>query len=78
MRSKRDGGDGEVWLTVVSVPACGTALGSLRVSLVSLGRPAGVTSLWHSAARRRRVIWRVEATLDTSIANRCSIAVSKS
>ena len=63
-----------VWLTMVSVPSCGTASGSLKVSVVSRGRSAGVTSLWHSAARRRRVIWRVEATLDTSISNSCSIA----
>ena len=57
--------------------SCGTAMGSLIVSLVSRGRSAGNVCVAFTG-ERRMIIWRVELTLDTSIANSCSIAVSKS
>ncbi len=49
--------------------SCATAIVSLTVSDFSRGRTASVTSLWHSAGRWRRIIWRVETTLDASIAS---------
>jgi len=48
-----------------------------EVSLVSLGRSAGIACVPITGGRRM-IIWRVELTLDASIANRCSTAVSKS
>jgi len=47
------------------------------MSLVSLGRSVGMACVAFTGGRRM-IIWRVELTLDTSIANSCSIAVSKS
>ena len=60
-------GDGEVWLR------CFAAVGSLKVSCVSSGRAGGMASV-PITGLRRRIIWRVAATLDTSIANRRSVA----
>ena len=46
------------------------------VSLVSPGRSAGISRVAFTG-RRRRGIWRVEATFDMSIASTRSVAVSK-
>ncbi len=49
--------------------SCATAIVSLTVSVFSRGGTTSVTSRWHSARRWRRIIWRVETTLDAIIAS---------
>ena len=62
---------------MMGVSLAATDWGSLMVSLVTLGRAFGIVRVPITGRRRAR-IWSVEATLDTSIANARSTAVSKS
>ena len=76
--------DGRALCVLLNLRGVGQSCWTVRVvfcrcvSFVPWGRTLALSHVSQSCAGRSRLIWRVEITLCTSVANMCSIAASES